>query len=104
MIRFQPSSSILTKADYYINDLVPGCVYICDCSSGDVGIELHPISSSNARYEFLISDASSGGIKLYSYVNLSSYNNFGEATIVGSRVGIYYYNSGSAIAYGNLDT
>ena len=107
LIRFQPSSSILTAGTYFINDLVPGCMYICDASAGNIGIELYPISSSNARYEFLVSstDFGSYALKLFNHISsFASLFDYTQATNVGSYVSVYYYASSSAIAYGNLDS
>ena len=107
LIRFQPSSSILTAGTYFINGLVPGCMYICDASAGNVGIELYPISSSNARYEFLVSstDFGSYALKLFNHISsFASLFDYTQATNVGSYVSVYYYASSSAIAYGNLDS
>ena len=92
---------------YFINGLVPGCMYICDASAGNVGIELYPISSSNARYEFLVSstDFGSYALKLFNHISsFASLFDYTQATNVGSYVSVYYYASSSAIAYGNLDS
>ena len=107
LIRFQPSSSILTAGTYFINGLIPGCMYICDASAGNIGIELYPISSSNARYEFLVSstDFGSYALKLFNHISsFASLFDYTQATNVGSYVSVYYYASSSAIAYGNLDS
>ncbi len=105
LISFQPSSSILTAGGYSINDLNPNCVYIVDAAAGNVSINLDAISGSNARYEFLLSstDGGSNKLKLESYISLKSYNDLTQASIKGSQVGVYYYGSSDAVAYGDLD-